>query len=61
MIPDWVYVVGSVALLVIPPVLQARRINRERDEARDNAHAIEVERRARENAYPLGNADRFYG
>jgi hypothetical protein len=43
-----------VALLVIPAVIDCRRINRRRD----NARSIDAERMARENAAPLGNVDR---
>jgi hypothetical protein len=57
MIPSWAYLALCVALLVIPPVIDCRRINRRRD----NYRAIDAERAARENAAPLGNADRFFG
>lgn len=51
-IPAWIYLALCVALLVLPPVLSCRRINRRRD----NGRAVEAERIARENAAPLGNA-----
>lgn len=57
MIPDWVYLMLCLALLVVPPVLQCRQINQRRDKYR----AIDAERVARENAAPLGNADRYFG
>lgn len=56
MIPDWVYLALSAALLVVPPVVQCWQINRRRD----NWRAIDAERVARENAHPLGNAERLW-
>lgn len=57
MIPDWVYLALCLGLLVVPAIFDCRRINRRRDNFRD----IEAERIARENAAPLGNADRYFG
>lgn len=59
MIPAWVYLLLCVGLLVLPPILDCRRINRRRDNNRA-AISAEVERRARENTAPLGNADRLW-
>lgn len=53
MIPSWVYLSLCLGLLVLPPVIQCRRINRERD----NSRAVEAERIARENAHPSGSVD----
>lgn len=53
MIPAWVYLALCVALLVVPPILDCRRINRKRD----NARAIEAERLAREASHPNGHVD----
>lgn len=55
MIPSWVYLVLSLALLVVPPMIQCHQINRRRD----NGRAIEAERIARENAQPFGNVTRW--
>jgi hypothetical protein len=46
-----------VASLLVLVVIDARRIHRGASQYR----AIEAERIARENAAPLGNADRFFG
>ena len=50
----WAFVV--VGLLVAVAVVQTRQITR-----RANLDWIESERRARENAAPLGNVDRYFG
>lgn len=56
-IPSWIWLAGSLALLVVPPLWQAHVINRRRD----NFRAIDAERAAREAAAPLGNVDRYFG
>jgi hypothetical protein len=53
-VSDILWVAFCLALLVIPAVIDCRRINRRRD----NGRAIDAERMARENAAPLGNVDR---
>lgn len=54
---DWFWLAFMVFLLLTVVVLQCREINRKRD----NFRAIDAERRARENAAPLGNAERYWG
>ena len=53
-IPLWIWPALAVACLWLLAWEETRRINRRRD----NGRAIEAERIARENAYPLGNAAR---
>lgn len=45
-----------VGCIVAVAIVQTRRITR-----RANADWIDAERLARENAAPLGNADRYFG
>lgn len=57
MIPLWVWPALCVVALLALSEYECWQINRTRDNMRD----IEAERRARENSYPLGNAERWYG
>ena len=57
MIPEFVWLIGSALCLLAAAVLQVREANMKRD----NFRALEAERVARENAAPLGNADRYFG
>lgn len=57
MIPDWVFLIGSALCLLAAAIVQVRASTCKID----NFRAVEAERTARENAHPLGNAERFWG